>query len=59
MKTSRYTLKELISMWARERISQEQVIGQMLLQLEHLSQRLEAVERQVNRTRGSAGSVGK
>ncbi len=56
MKTSRYTLKELISMWARERISQEQAIGQILLQLEHLAQRLEAVERQVNRTRGTEGS---
>jgi hypothetical protein len=52
-------LKELISMWARERISEEQVIGQILLQLEHLSQRLEAVERQVNRTRGATGNGGK
>ena len=55
MKTSRYTLKELISMWARERISPEQAIGQILLHLEHLSQRLERVERQVNRGRGSVG----
>ncbi len=55
MKTSRYTLKELISLWARERISQEQAIGQILLQLEHVSHRLEAVEKQVNQDRRRAG----
>lgn len=51
MKTSRYTLKELISLWARERISQEQAIGQILLQLEHVSHRLAAVEKKMNQNR--------
>jgi len=45
---SRYDLQQLISMWARERLTAEQAMGQVLLLLENLSQRLGEVERRTD-----------
>ena len=40
-----YNLDELITLWEREKLTTEQAVGQMLLILRTLSQRLRELER--------------
>ena len=54
MKKKGYTLPELIKRWEREQITTEQAIGQIMLWLVALAERvikLEANERKVNNNR--------
>lgn len=50
---SQYNLQQFIKMWAQEKITTEQAIGQILLQIQELSERLKQVE-QWNRSRPAA-----
>lgn len=45
---SRYNLQELVSMWARDRLTTEQAMGQVLLHIEHLSKRVGEVEKRTD-----------
>lgn len=45
---NRYDLQDLIRMWARERLTPEQAMGQVLLHLDDLNKRVTAVERRGN-----------
>ena len=45
MKKSQYPLSDLMKRWAREELTVEQAIGQMLLWLTDLSERLVNLER--------------
>ena len=40
-----YSLDELITLWEREKLTTEQTVGQMLLVLRSLSQRIRELER--------------
>jgi len=44
---SQYNLQQFIKMWAQEKITTEQAIGQILLQIQELSERVKQVEQQV------------
>jgi len=44
---SQYDLSQFIKLWAQERITSEQAIGQILLQLQTLTERMKVVEQQV------------
>lgn len=51
---SRYDLDEIVQKWAKEDLTQEQVIGQLLLHLKHLDERLTKVEKEPEeRVKGS------
>jgi len=53
---SKYDLEQLIKMWALEQLAPEQAIGQILLQLRDLAERVSKLER-TNRIRPTdAGS---
>jgi len=41
---SAYDLQELIKKWEREKLTPEQAIGQMLLQLKEMTERVGALE---------------
>ena len=45
---SRYDVQKLISMWARERLTPEQAMGQILLHIEDLSKRVGEVEKRTD-----------
>ncbi|MDX1521891.1 MAG: hypothetical protein R3264_09705 [Anaerolineae bacterium] len=45
MKRSQYPLSDLMKRWAREELTVEQAIGQMLLWLTDLSERLVSLEK--------------
>lgn len=42
-----YELKEVLKMWEQEKLTPEQAIGQMLLHLQALAQRLGQVEQRL------------
>ncbi|MFN8486140.1 MAG: hypothetical protein U0350_01030 [Caldilineaceae bacterium] len=42
---SKYDFEELVKMWALEQLTAEQAIGQMLLQLRELLERVNRLER--------------
>jgi hypothetical protein len=42
---SRYDLEQLIKLWAQEQVTAEQVLGQVLLQLRDLVERVGRLER--------------
>ena len=44
---SQYTLEELINRWRQEELTSEQMIGQLLLALAALQQRVRDVERRL------------
>ena len=44
---SQYTLEELINRWRQEELTSEQMIGQLLLALTALQQRVRDVERRL------------
>ncbi|MCA9957805.1 MAG: hypothetical protein KC413_05450 [Anaerolineales bacterium] len=44
---SSYDLKQLVTMWQREKLTPEQAIGQVLLHLEVLAARLGELEKRV------------
>lgn len=44
---SQYNLQQFIKLWAQEKITTEQAIGQILLQIQELSERVKQVEQQV------------
>ncbi len=44
---SRYQPRELVSKWAQESLTLEQAVGQILLYLQELVERVELLERQV------------
>ena len=46
-----YQLEELIQMWAADKITQEQAIGQILLQVQSLSERIGKLERRLEEER--------
>ena len=48
---SRYELQQLIQMWEQEKLTGEQMIGQILLHVQFLSGRLGAVEKQLDEQR--------
>lgn len=41
---SQYNLQQFIKLWAREQLTSEQAIGQILLHLQDLTQRMKDVE---------------
>ncbi|MEZ4620534.1 MAG: hypothetical protein R2867_34190 [Caldilineaceae bacterium] len=43
-----YDVSQIIKMWERMEITVDQAIGQILLHVEHLSQRLTAMERSLD-----------
>jgi len=44
---SQYNLQQFIKLWAQEKITPEQAIGQILLQIQELSERIRHVEQQI------------
>ena len=44
---SQYSLPQFIKLWAQEKVTTEQAIGQILLQLQELTERIKAVEQQI------------
>jgi hypothetical protein len=52
---SSYNLNQLIKMWKKEELSTEQAIGQLLLQLQTLSNRLGTLEKRVEQNRKDNG----
>ena len=46
---SRYDLDEIVQRWAREELTAEQAIGQILLHLEDLLKRMNSVEKVVEK----------
>jgi hypothetical protein len=54
---SKYDLEQLIKMWALEQLAPEQAIGQVLLQLRDLLERVGKLER-ANRTRPTNTTTG-
>lgn len=42
---SKYDLEQLIKMWAQEQLTEEQAVGQILLQLRDLLERIRKLER--------------
>ncbi len=44
---SRYQPRELVSKWAQETLTLDQAVGQILLYMQELLERVEALERQV------------
>ena len=44
---SQYNLQQFIKLWAQEKITPEQAIGQILLQIQELTERVKQVEQQV------------
>lgn len=54
---SKYDLQQVIKMWAQEKLTAEQVIGQMLLHLEELLQRVRVLESQSAPGRSSPGTT--
>ena len=52
---SQYNLQQFIKLWAQEKITTEQAIGQILLQIQELTERVKQVEQQV-RPNGPAES---
>jgi hypothetical protein len=54
---SRYDLEELVKMWALEKITVEQMIGQVLLHLRALADRVTVLE-QNDRARSSGAPTG-
>lgn len=44
---SRYDLEEIVQKWAKEDLTQEQVIGQLLLHVKHLDERLTQTEKEL------------
>jgi hypothetical protein len=52
---SQYNLQQFIKLWAQEKLTTEQAIGQILLQIQELTERVKQVEQQV-RPSGSAES---
>ena len=53
---SQYNLQQFIKLWAQEKITTEQAIGQILLQIQELSERLRAVEQRARS--GTAAAPG-
>ncbi len=49
---SRYPIEELVKMWATEKITIEQAIGQIILQLQELTRRVLELERANRRSPG-------
>jgi hypothetical protein len=47
---SAHSIKELIKLWAAERITQERIIGQILLLLQGLQQQIYELEKRVARS---------
>jgi len=54
-KMSQYNLSQFIKLWAQEKVTTEQAIGQILLQLQSITERVKAVEQQLRYT-GAASS---
>ena len=52
---SQYSLPQFIKLWAQEKITTEQAVGQILLQIQELTERVKQVEQQV-RPNGPAES---
>lgn len=50
-----YELEQLIKLWATEKVTAEQAIGQILLQLQALSERIGKLERRLEQERRSQG----
>ncbi len=48
---SRYQPRELVSKWAQETLTLEQAVGQILLYVQELLERIEQLERQVRELR--------
>ncbi len=44
---SQYNLQQFVKLWAQERLTTEQAIGQILLHLQELAERLKAVEQRM------------
>ena len=49
-----YDVSQIIKMWERMEITVDQAIGQLLLHVQHLSQRLTTLERMFESTGNSA-----
>ena len=54
---SKYDLEQLIKLWALEQLAPEQAIGQVLLQLRDLVERVSKLER-ASRTRPTDATTG-
>lgn len=52
---SMYDFKQLLQRWEQEELTPEQAIGQLLLHLQALRDRLGAVERRLAQERGGKG----
>lgn len=51
---SRYDLEEIVQKWAKEDLTQEQVIGQLLLHVKHLDERLTKTEKELESVKKGA-----
>jgi len=54
---SNYSLDELITRWEQEKLTTEQVIGQMLLMLRSLTERVRELERWRRRQQKADGAA--
>ena len=52
-----YDLQQVIHMWEHEKLSVEQTIGQLLLQVEKLAERVSLLERRLEEIRKEGGSA--
>jgi hypothetical protein len=50
-----YELQQVIHMWEHEKLSIEQTIGQLLLQVEKLAERVSLLERRLEEIRKEGG----
>ena len=56
---SKYDLNQLITMWQKENITSEQTIGQLLLHLQALSERIGELEIRLEKIRQQISFSGK
>lgn len=47
---SQYNLQQFVKLWAQERLTVEQAVGQLLLHIRELSERMARVEQQLRLT---------
>ena len=56
---SGYDIPQLIRLWEQEKLTTEQAVGQLLLQVQNISRRVGRVERQMEAARKKERKTGK
>jgi hypothetical protein len=56
---NRYDIEHLIKLWAQEELTPEQAVGQLLLHIKSLSERVNKLEQSERNRRPGSSSVGR